>query len=126
MLLCTFCGYQNKNEGKFCTSCGNRLADESYIIGRIIVLAEDMDRQEYLISEAERYIGRDETNDIVISDDLISARHLKISFAENAFWLEDLKATNGTFVNGERIKQKTRLNNEDIVKIGRTLLQIMV
>lgn len=123
MLLCTFCGYQNQSVGKFCTSCGNRLAGESYIVGRVVVLEEGDERREYLISEAERYIGRDEANDIVIDDEQVSARHIKISFAEDTFWLEDLNTTNGTYINGQRIDKQTRLNNEDLVKIGQVLLQ---
>jgi pSer/pThr/pTyr-binding forkhead associated (FHA) protein len=126
MLLCTFCGYQNKNESKFCTSCGNRLAGESYTVGRLLVLGERGEKREYLISDMERYIGRDQGNDIVLEDDEISARHARILFADAGFWVEDLETTNGTFVNGERIQERTRLRNEDLVRLGRTLLQFRV
>lgn len=126
MLLCTFCGYQNKHRSKFCSSCGNRLADESYLVCRILVLGEGEARREYLVSSAERYLGRDEGNDIVLDDEEVSARHARVTFAEGAFWVEDLQATNGTFVNGERILEPRRLQNEDLIKIGRTILQFRV
>ena len=126
MLLCTFCGYQNKGRSKFCSSCGNRLADESYMVCRILVLGEEEARQEYLVSSAERYLGRDEGNDIVLDDEEVSARHARVTFAEGVFLVEDLQTTNGTFVNGERILEPTRLQNEDLIKIGRTILQFRV
>jgi pSer/pThr/pTyr-binding forkhead associated (FHA) protein len=126
MILCGFCGYQNKNQSKFCSSCGNRLAEESYLVGRVLVLSESGSRREYLISEADRYLGRDAANDVVLEDEEVSARHARISFADGGFWVEDLQTTNGTFVNGERLRERTRLQNEDLVKIGRTLLQFRV
>ncbi len=126
MLLCAFCGYQNKSKSKFCTSCGNRLADESYMVGRILVLSEGGVRREYLISAAERYLGRDTANDVVMDDEEVSARHARISFVDGTFWVEDLQSTNGTFVNGERIRERTKLQNEDLVKIGKTLLQFRI
>lgn len=126
MLLCAFCGYQNKSQSKFCSSCGSRLADESYLVGRILVLDESGARREYLISAVERYLGRDLANDVVVDDEEVSARHARISFADEVFWVEDLQTTNGTFVNGERIRERTRLQNEDLVKIGRTILQFRV
>lgn len=126
MILCTFCGYQNKSKGKFCTSCGNRLADESYTVCRIVVLGEEKAHQEYLVASAARYLGREEGNDIVLADEEVSARHARVSFADGAFWVEDLQTTNGTFVNGERIRESRRLQNEDLIKIGRTILQFRV
>lgn len=126
MLLCTFCGYQNKSKSKFCSSCGNGLADESCLVCRILVLGEEQVRQEYLVSSAERYLGRDEGNDIVVGDEEVSARHARVCLVEGAFWVEDLQTTNGTFVNGERIREATRLQNEDLIKIGRTMLQFRV
>lgn len=126
MILCDFCGYQNRNESKFCTSCGNRLADASFVVGRIQLLGGNDEHREYLISGGERYLGRDVANDIVIADTEASARHALISFSDDAFWIEDLDTTNGTFVNGERIRQRTQLHNEDLIKMGRTLLQFRI
>lgn len=126
MILCDFCGFQNRSEGKFCTSCGNRLGAGSFVVGRILLLGEADEHREYLIGGVERYLGRDAANDIVLPDGEASSRHALISFAEDAFWIEDLDTTNGTFVNGQRICERTRLNNEDLIKMGRTLLQFRV
>jgi pSer/pThr/pTyr-binding forkhead associated (FHA) protein len=126
MILCVYCGHQNKGAGNFCTHCGNRLSETPYIVGRLQVLGAVSEKQEHLISEVERFIGRDVANDVVINDEEISSWHSKISFADQAFWVEDLGTTNGTFVNGQRIQELTQLKNEDLIKIGRTILQFRV
>lgn len=123
MLMCAFCGYQNKREGRFCTSCGNRLAEDSYVVARLVLLADDERQKEYLVADAERIIGRDRGNDIVVEDEEASARHARVTYENDAFWIEDLDTTNGTFVNGEALTGKHCLENEDLVKVGRTLLQ---
>ena len=125
MVLCTHCGKQNSNESQFCSFCGNRISDYSYIVGRLILLG-DQEGQEYLMAEADRSIGRDTVNDIVIVDTEMSARHARISQANEEFWVEDLDSTNGTHVNGRRIEASTRLRDDDLIKMGRTLLKFKV
>ena len=125
MILCTHCGKQNKNESHFCTFCGNRISAHPYVVGHLVLLGES-DNREYLIAEADRSIGRDEVNDISIEDTEMSSRHARISLTEEGFWVEDLHSTNGTFVNGKRIEEPTRLHNDDLLKMGHTLLKFRV
>jgi PAS domain S-box-containing protein len=47
------------------------------------------------------YIGRSSENDIQIKDNSVSRKHLKIIRKDNKFFVEDLKSTNNTFVDGE-------------------------
>ena len=122
MILCTHCGHQNRNESAFCTFCGNRLSEDRFVVGRLILLNEK-EKREYLIADADRRIGRDTSNDIVVDDDEISACHARIFFEEGKFWVEDLQSTNGTFLNGKRICRPTGLHDDDLLKMGRTLLK---
>ena len=123
MILCVHCGQQNKEDSLFCTSCGNGLSEDRFIVGHLRVLSQAVSR-EYLVSEVERSIGREAVNDIVIDDAEMSGRHAKIRFRGEGFWVEDLNSTNGTFVNGDRIFEPTFLHDEDLLKMGRTLLQL--
>lgn len=125
MILCVQCGHQNKTTSLFCTSCGSRLSEEPYQVARL-VLMEQGEHKEYLVAEAERYVGRDPSNDIVVEDDQISGRHMKIAGEEGKFQVEDLGSTNGTYVNGECIEGSVELKNEDLVKIGRTIFKFIV
>ena len=126
MMLCTHCGEQNKTESQFCTWCGNRLdGDTGLVIGRLALL-DDEEKQEYLLASAERLVGRDPGNDIVIDDDHVSARHARIWLAAEDFWVEDLGSTNGTFVNGQRIRGAMHLQAGDLIKLGHSLFRFRV
>lgn len=50
------------------------------------------------------YVGRSADNDISVKDKFVSRKHLKILKKENKYIIEDLKSTNGTFVNGRQIR----------------------
>ena len=63
-------------------------------------------------------IGRHPDCDIVLSDIEISSRHCKI-FQSAAGWIiEDLGSSNGTFVNGNRIKSPLKVYPYDTIILG--------
>jgi len=64
-------------------------------------------------------IGRGKSCDIVIDDFYLSARHVKL-WAENDEWcIEDLKSTNGTYINEIKIDSEPLiLDNGDKIRIG--------
>jgi len=68
-------------------------------------------------------IGRDTGNRIIIDDNFVGRKHLEITVDNNGIIrLTDLGSTNGTYVNGKRIKGEIYLNETDIVRIGNTTL----
>ena len=54
-------------------------------------------------------------------DDFASAHHARLEARTDGIWVEDLKSTNGTFVNGGRISAE-RLEPGDVLRIGQTEL----
>ena len=56
----------------------------------------------------------------------ISRRHAQIRWEDNAFWLEDLRSTNGTWLNQERITagQPYKLEPSDKIWIGPLKLMV--
>ena len=122
MIRCTNCGKQNEDDSAFCTSCGHKLAEERFIAGRLILLGDD-DNSEYPIADSTRSIGRDGANDVVVEDDEMSAQHARITYDDECFRVEDLHSTNGTFLNGKRISESTILQDEDLIKMGRTMMK---
>ncbi|MDD6338674.1 MAG: FHA domain-containing protein [Lentisphaeria bacterium] len=55
-------------------------------------------------------IGSAADNDLVLKSDVVSRHHAEIRIAENGeTWLRDLGSSNGTFVNGERLKRQERM-----------------
>ena len=70
-------------------------------------------------------IGRGAANDIVINDPQASRTHCQIIYSEGVYTIVDLNSTNGTYVNGVRRNGSTRLNPNDIVRIGNSTLPWM-
>lgn len=72
---------------------------------------------EHPILHEQLTIGRNIDNDIHIDDSTISNHHARIIVESNNSYVEDLNSTNGTYVNGQRIKRHA-LKNGDCVMIG--------
>jgi PAS domain S-box-containing protein len=79
--------------------------------------SHDLTREEY-------YIGRGPDNHIRIRDRSISGRHLRLFRKDNLFFLEDLKSTNGTFVNGVMIapNQEVEVKEGNPIGLGNSLI----
>jgi pSer/pThr/pTyr-binding forkhead associated (FHA) protein len=71
-------------------------------------------------------VGRDPSCDIVIDNKLVSKRHAMIQKIKGDFFVTDLKSTNGTFVDGERVPEGkyVRLAPGARIKIGKSLLKL--
>lgn len=63
-------------------------------------------------------LGRQGDNDIIIKDPFISKKHFKIVEDEEEYYLEDLKSSNGTFLNGQKVEDVVRLSNGDRITTG--------
>jgi pSer/pThr/pTyr-binding forkhead associated (FHA) protein len=77
-----------------------------------------------LASEKPIIVGRSSDLDMVLIEDMVSRKHARISMQGDQIWIEDLGSTNGTFVNGEKIK-RARLKEGDRVLIGTSILKLI-
>ena len=66
-------------------------------------------------------IGSSLDCDVVVDSPLASSRHCQLMEAPQGFLLDDLGSTNGTYVNGVRIKDTTSLRRGDSITLGRTV-----
>src|SRR5262249_32272158 len=74
--------------------------------------------------DREIIIGRSSDLDMVLVEDMVSRKHAKISTQGGAITIQDLGSTNGTFVNGEKIK-KVRLKEGDRILIGTSIIKLV-
>jgi pSer/pThr/pTyr-binding forkhead associated (FHA) protein/predicted ester cyclase/ketosteroid isomerase-like protein len=81
--------------------------------GKVIPLTQD-----------EIAIGRDTNNTIVINDRGVSRHHALMRLQAGSYILQDLNATNGTFVNGERLEGERILRLGDRITLGEQVLLI--
>ncbi|MBX7149102.1 sigma 54-interacting transcriptional regulator [bacterium] len=70
----------------------------------------------------ELTIGKKSDNDIVINDKTVSRNHMKIEATSDSYLLRDLGSTNGTFINGMKVKEAF-LSPGDVITIGGTKIE---
>lgn len=90
----------------------------------LMVLEKAGENQVHTFNKNLIFIGRDPTVDLPISDSTISARHAKLSYHHNNWWLEDLNSTNGSFLNETEVSTAIVLTNGDRLRCGQ--IEIMV
>ncbi len=77
-----------------------------------------------LPNNKEIVVGRSSELDMVLVEDMVSRRHAKITVTGDQIFIQDLGSTNGTFVNGEKIK-RARLQEGDRILIGTSIIKLV-
>ncbi len=80
--------------------------------------------KKFSLNKSAMKIGKRDTNDIVLKDTTVSRSHMEVKYLEDRFLLRDLESTNGTFVNGTRVKE-AYLEPGDLIKVGNTSLEFV-
>ncbi len=70
-------------------------------------------------------VGRQSSNQIVVSDEQVSRRHAEIQLEPDGVVVTDLNSSNGTFVNGTRISSVIILKPGDTLQVGTTVLKLV-
>ena len=66
------------------------------------------------------YIGNLGSNDIILADPYASRVHAAIYWTPSGYVIEDLRSTNGVYINGARITGRVTLAPGNVIHIGRT------
>lgn len=74
----------------------------------------------------EIIIGRDPACDFVLDDNTVSAKHTRLSFRQGQWWVEDLRSTNGTYLNQEPISTSLVITSGDEIRCGQVALNVTV
>jgi RsiW-degrading membrane proteinase PrsW (M82 family) len=121
--LCPICFMAQRPGAKFCSRCGANIkipAKENLDTRPHFVSISSLgdERIAYILNEAEVSVGRTLNNSFVIEHPSVSKHHAKLAVVEDEYTLYDLGSSNGTFVNGKRVKE-TRLADGCAVRFGR-------
>jgi pSer/pThr/pTyr-binding forkhead associated (FHA) protein len=96
---------------------------------RILLRVEqgpDADSVFDLSKGGEYVIGRTGA-DIVLNDEKVSRKHAELDlYGPYAYVLRDLASSNGTVVNGKRIAQRVNLQHGDRIRMGETVLSLLL
>src|SRR5439155_7979263 len=88
-------------------------------MARLVLLSEGLTGKTFDLKPELTTVGRLPDNALQIPEASVSSHHCEIQLRGNDLFVRDLDSTNGTFINGERIK-------EGIVKPGQILRLGMV
>ena len=69
-------------------------------------------------------LGRDVNNAIVVDDQFASAAHAILTFRGRTWYVEDLKSTNGTFVNGVQVEGVAPIGYGDELQLGQVRMRL--
>jgi pSer/pThr/pTyr-binding forkhead associated (FHA) protein len=88
----------------------------------LLLVSGDCDQGDgpHRLSSGKLLIGRGEDNDLVVgrrSRSVVSTTHAELRVSSDGCEIEDLDSTNGTFVNGKRIRH-ARLADGDRIELG--------
>jgi pSer/pThr/pTyr-binding forkhead associated (FHA) protein len=92
--------------------------------GVLVIRNGSFQGMSYSLSNEETLIGRTPTTDITLIDEGISREHALIlhDTETGTYTIEDLQSTNGTKVNGKRVRSH-ELEDGDEIEIGHTVFQ---
>jgi pSer/pThr/pTyr-binding forkhead associated (FHA) protein len=88
---------------------------------KLILKFDDRELQECAVGAHPVSIGRLPDNMLVIDNPAVSGRHARVYKEGNHYVLEDLKSTNGTFVNDKPIARHALLEG-DVILVGKHTL----
>ncbi len=88
---------------------------------RLFICNGGFEGMTYELAADETLIGRNPTTDITLLDEGISREHAIILFdvETSTYTIEDLQSTNGTKVNGKRVRS-AKLCHGDEIELGHT------
>jgi serine/threonine protein kinase len=76
-----------------------------------------------LVRRGRYVIGQERKNEIVADVESVSARHARLSvLSEEHFYLQDLGSANGTYVDGQPIREETPVTIESNIVLGQVTL----
>lgn len=84
---------------------------------KLQAISGELEGQEVTI-DRDMLVGRHQDADLLLQSAEISRRHAAFLLKDDALWVQDLKSSNGTFVNDIRIDQDKMLMDGDIVQFA--------
>lgn len=93
---------------------------------QLIVTVEGVEIKHVYLNKDRTTLGRRPYNDIVLENMVVSGEHCVFDLVGLAdVYVEDLRSTNGTYVNGHMIKARTQLHDQDQLAIGNFRIQYL-
>jgi pSer/pThr/pTyr-binding forkhead associated (FHA) protein len=69
-------------------------------------------------------VGRAPSCTITVGDTYVSHQHARFFSRDGSWFVEDLGSTNGTYLNDRRISEPAEVHAGDVVRMGKTVLEL--
>jgi hypothetical protein len=93
---------------------------------QLIASVEGVEIKHVYLQKDRTTLGRSADNDIVFDNMVVSGHHCVFELHGLAdVFIEDLRSTNGTYINGEMVKQKRKLRDGEVIAIGNFRIQYL-
>lgn len=91
---------------------------------QVVVHEPDEARPRTVRLSGSTQIGRAEACAIRLNDTYVSQMHARLYGEDGGWFVEDLGSTNGTYLNDRRVVQPVEVHAGDVVKVGKTVLEL--
>ena len=91
-----------------------------------LIRVDGLEQAHLRFTVSEVVIGRDPACDYVLEDSTVSAKHTRLSYRQGQWWVEDMRSTNGTYLNQEPVSAPLVITNGDELRCGQAILTITV
>ena len=78
----------------------------------------------YEITATGLCIGREPTNEIVVTDAGVSRQHARVILHNGMIWVQDVGSRNGVFVNGNRVPDHKQVKPGDKITVGANIFAL--
>lgn len=93
---------------------------------QLIASVEGVEIKHVYLQKDRTTLGRSPDNDIVFDNMVVSSHHCVFELRGLAdVFIEDLRSTNGTYINGEMVKQRRKLRDGEVIAIGNFRIQYL-
>ena len=92
----------------------------------VMAVTNLLDDQPAAFSVPEIILGRSSACNYIIHNETVSSTHARLSYHHDQWWVEDLRSTNGTFLNDERISTATVIMSGDDLRCGQVNIHIQI
>src|SRR5947207_69096 len=90
----------------------------------LVITEKGGEQRRIVFNKPEVTVGRVQGNDIVLPKGNVSKRHCRIVVQAGRFVVEDLKSTNGTYINGRKIADATGVSGSDKIYVGDFVIKV--
>jgi pSer/pThr/pTyr-binding forkhead associated (FHA) protein len=92
----------------------------------LVLQTEGAETSPHRFNSSEVILGRDPASHISVNDETVSARHTRLSYRQGQWWVQDLRSTNGTYLNKQLVEDPMVVASGDQLRCGQVNFKIII